>query len=1084
MRKLLSLLAVLVSFIVPAIAQTRTITGKVTDQQGSPVQFASIRIKGTKTGTTADADGNFVIKAAIGQTLILSGMGMTSKDVPIVNEAPLNIQVTRAQSNLTEVVVTALGIRRQPKQLGYSTAIITSKEINEASVTNLANGLSAKIAGVDIRLEDNSVNPNIKITFRGSRSIAGDNTALIVLDGIIVPQSYLTGLNTEDIDNVTILKGPNAAALYGKDASNGVMILTTKKGKKGHLAINYKNSTMFNKVSYMPNLQNEYSPNGGEPNYIDPLTGMPLPVPFENQNFGPAYDSRDFPYTQIAIGGPDSTGKITYGPYKAYPNGRKDFFRTGVLEQNDLSVSDANSWGSFFVSGQHVVNNGVVYNDKSTRNTGRFNGTLKFGNFSAAGGVGYSHTDVNQAGLGYSGGTQYRPVYWSVINQPPNIDLKTVKNVDGSYIDGPSGYINQYYTNPWYQVFHSRTIQKTNFLTSNLQLDYKFTPWLAVTVRGGYNKTTRNAPSQIDAYTYSTTAQGDPWGAGGTVVAAPTLPLQLELVKIDFDDNNNDAFVTVRRKVSLFDVTLVAGGNYRQQTSHGYWYSNQATSTLAVPNSITKVTNTDGSAYANYHYKSNSQSVYGDLTVGYDNWAFLHASYRNDWLSILSPQTRRFSYEGADVSLVLSDKFPSLVSDKGLSYLKIRGGYSITGNISIPNTTNLGFLAGGTTLGLSMPTFGAYGIYPGVTVGSGYPYGSLNGYSLSYNSVQPLLKPERDASTEVGFELGLLKDRIRIEASYYAIGVTNQTVNSQVSGATGTSTLLLNTGKIQDNGYEFDLKLTPLLALGKFSWNIGANLSLVNNKVIYLKKGDTSTTKLILASSGSTYNIDAVPGKDYLSLYVQDWNRDPEGRVIVDGKTGLPSTNSSLVYAGNTNYKYRLGLTSGMTYKGFSLNAVFDYRGGAKMFNSMGQALDFAGISATSGQNRQHFIVPNSVIYDGTKYVPNTSVPTTGTAAQWWSTTYNAIGTPYVVSAAFWKLRELSLGYDIPVTALGLQKVVRRINFSLIAQNLFMWRPKTNQWTDPEFSTSANANANAVGVASEYVTPPLRSFGFSLNVNF
>jgi len=1084
MRKLLTLLTALVLSTVLAMAQPRPVTGKLTDQQGQPVQYGSVRIKGTKTGTTADANGNFTIRVANGQTLVFSGAGLTTKEIVVTDAMPATIQIVRTESNMTEVVVTALGVKRQPKQLGYSTAVVTAKDLNDASVNNVVSGLSGKVSGLDIRLADNSVNPNIQVTLRGDRSIAGNNQALVVVDGIIVDQSYLATMNPEDVESATILKGASGAALYGKDASNGVLIITTKKGRKG-LNIAYKNSTMWNRVSYMPALQNEYSPNGGEPNYIDPLTQFPLPVPFENQNFGPAYNSKDFPYTRIAIGGPDSAGNYVYGPYKAYPNGRKDFFQTGLNEQNDLSVGGANKWGSFYVSGQHASNQGIVYHDKSIRDAARFNGTLKFGNLSVAAGGSYGHLNIDQAGLVYGGGTQYRPVYWSVINQPPNIDLKTVKNVDGNYFDGPSGYVNQYYTNPWYQVFHSRAQQHTNTYTSNLQLDYQFTEWLRLTARSGYNKTSSNDPSHIDAYTYSDIAATDPWGAGGTAVTAPTMPYQSEIIKVSFDDWNSDGFLTGKKKYGDFDFTLLAGLNYRRQTSHGYWYSNQATATLAVPNVTTKVTNADGSAYANFNYKVFQQSAYGDLTVGYQSWLFLHGEFRNDWFSILYPQTRSFRYGGVDASAVLTDKFPSLVSDNGLSFLKIRASYSITGNVSIPNQARIGFLAN-QSYGVVLPTYGAYGIYPTVTPGTGFPYSGLSGYTLGYNSVQPNLMPETDHSAEVGFQAGFWKNRIDIEASYYAIGVYNQTVTSSVSGATGISQVLLNTGKVQDNGLELDLKLTPFLRFGKFNWNLGANFSWVNDKVVYLTKGDTSSSsKLVIAGSGSTtYNIDAVPGKQYLSIFVSDWIRDAQGRIIVNGTTGMPTANPNLVYAGNNQYRERLGLSSNMTYQHFGLNVVFDYRGGAKTVNTVGQALDFAGISSTSAENRSHFIIPNSVVIVNGKSVPNTTIPTSGTAAQFWSTTYNGIGAPYVVNAAFWKLREVSLTYDFPMSAFGNQKVVKGLTVALIGQNLLMFRPGTNKWTDPEFSSSINTNGNAVGVANEYLTPPLRSFGFSVSAKF
>ncbi|HXB08817.1 MAG TPA: hypothetical protein VNW04_16940, partial [Puia sp.] len=437
-------------------------------------------------------------------------------------------------------------------------------------------------------------------------------------------------------------------------------------------------------------------------------------------------------------------------------------------------------------------------------------------------------------------------------------------------------------------------------------------------------------------------------------------------------------------------------------------------------------------------------------------------------------------------SAVLTDKFPNLVSENGLSFLKLRASYSITGNVSLPSSNRIGYLAN-QSYGVVLPTFGAYGIYPGVSVGTGFPYQQLGGYSLSYNSVQPNLQPETDHSAEVGFQAGFWHNRIDLEVSYYAIGVFNQTVTSSVSGSTGLNSVLLNTGKVQDNGLEADLKLTPFLRFGKFNWNIGVNFSWLNDKVVYLTKGDTSSSsKLVIAGAGSTtYNIDAVPGKQYLSIYVSDWIRDPQGHIVVNGTTGMPTANPNLVYAGNNQYRERLGLSSNMTYGHFGLNVVFDYRGGAKMVSTVGQALDFAGISGTSAENRSHFIIPGSVIETSPgHYTANTNTPTSGTAAQFWSTTYNGIGAPYVVNAAFWKLREASLTYDFPMAMFGTQKVVKGLTVAVIGQNLLMFRPSTNKFTDPEFSSSINTNGNAAGVANEYLTPPVRSFGFSVSAKF
>jgi TonB-linked SusC/RagA family outer membrane protein len=1098
MRRIKLMLALLVLCSALAYAQTQTVSGTVRDVQGNPIPFATITQAGTRNATVADANGLFSIKVPANARLTITASGFQSQTISASNAS--TVTMAAAQQQMQEVVVTtALGVKRQAKQLGYSTATINNQELTQARVTNVATGLAAKVSGVDIRLTDNSVNPQVKITFRGSRSITGNNTALVIVDGNPVDPAYVAALNPDDIESVNILKGPNAAALYGKEASNGVMILTTRHGAKGSpFTVNYKQTIMAEQVSYMPKLQTEYSSSGGEGggfnnpsrnggcvgcvSYIDPLTGTLLPVPFENQNFGTPYNSKDFPYSQIAIGGPDTAGNILYGPFQAYKNGRKDFFQTGLTEQNDLSVSKGGRLGSFFISGQNVINKGVIYRDKYVRNTITGNGTLTLGRLTATGGVTYSAQNINQAGLSYTGANQYRPVYWNVINQPPQINLSDFKDVNSNYYASFQGFINAYYPNPWVQLYNSRIKQTNHNIITNLQLDYKVLDWLTFRVRGGYNKRSRDIPSYIDSssfpiYKYGVFANSptrDPWAGGNVASSNPKLPYQFEEVKTSFEDYNTDAFLLIRKKVSQFDITFIPGVNYRVQNSHGYWFSNQATGTMSVPSGFTKVTNSDGSAYENLSYKYRSQSAYGDLTIGFENWAFLHGSFRNDWISTLFPQTRSFNYYGVDASLVLSDKIAAIRNSGTLSFLKVRGGYAITGNVNLGGSAGLGYLGGG-----SIPNFGAYSIYPTAAVGSGFPYGSVNGYSLSNTNVQTGLKPEKDASAEIGFEIGFMHDRIHLDAAAYNTIASDQTLPLQTSAASGITTFTLNAGKMRSRGYELDLRLTPFLHFGDFRWNVGVNFSQLDNKVISLIPGN-DTLQLY---GTATYSINAIVGQPYPFLLAKDFTRDPQGRIIVDANTGMPSQNTHFVAAGNTDYKYRFGFNSNMNFKRFSFNMVWDYRGGAKIMNAVGQALDFSGISATSAENRQHFIIPNSVVDDGTgKYVPNTNIPTSGSSATWWSTVYNGIGTPYIVSAAFWKLRELSLGYDIPISKSGSLRVIKRATVSIVGQNLLMFRPSTNQWTDPEFSL--NGISNAVGATNEYQTPPTRRYGFALNVTF
>jgi hypothetical protein len=274
-----------------------------------------------------------------------------------------------------------------------------------------------------------------------------------------------------------------------------------------------------------------------------------------------------------------------------------------------------------------------------------------------------------------------------------------------------------------------------------------------------------------------------------------------------------------------------------------------------------------------------------------------------------------------------------------------------------------------------------------------------------------------------------------------------------------------------------------LIKAGKFKFDLASNFSYQNSKVVNIEGGKEVLDQINFGTVvvGGIY---AIAGKHYPELLVTDFNRDPAGQIIVNGTTGLPSLNPNPVDVGNTNYKYFFGLSPTFSYKGLSLRAVFDYRGGAVIMNEEGNAMDFAGISASDAENRQAFIIPNSVIQNGNKFIANTNVPITSgygglpVSIYWWANFYNQIGRPYVTSAAFWKLRELALSYDIPKAAFGSQKILRGLSFSLIGRNLFMWRPKTNQWSDPEFST--NATGNAVGYTTEFQTPPTRIISASI----
>jgi TonB-linked SusC/RagA family outer membrane protein len=1098
MRKLLLLLCWCGGLLV-AHAQTRDVTGKITDNTGAAVPYATVQVKGGHATVVADAEGNFTIKAAQGDVLVISSSGITKKEMTVGSSTKgLNIPVTRISESLSEVVVTtALGIKRQARELGYATAQIKASELNQAAVINPATGLAAKVSGVDIRLADNGVNPQVKVTFRGNRSIEGNNEALIVVDGVPVDQSYLPNVNPNDIEDVTILKGANAAALYGMAASNGVMLITTKKGR-GHFSLTYQNTVSFESISYFPSLQNEYSGYGGEPfgsstnpatggviYFINPLTGSSNTVPFENENYGSAYTSLDFTQDSIPFG-ETANQQWIYTPYRDVPNGRKDFFQTGIGDQNSLSGGLSNKWGGLFFSGDHSTKQGVVPYDTYQRNGGRVNLNGNFGRFTVGAGVSYYNIATSIAGNSYD---QNRPVFWNVMNQLPSTNLKDIKDIN--LFQNNQGFGNAYFPNPWEQVFNARSKTSTDQLLSSLTLSYKLNSWLAATVRSGYSRTSEHAPAYIDSIVFPAWlgANNGPWGDDNLANYPGNVGTQKENIHDHYSDENTDLFLSGSKKAGDFKFSAVVGGNYRVRSSYGYWYSNQVNSgpvagENVIPSGPTKVSNLqDGSAYATFQYKRYDQSVYADATIGYDAWVFLHGSFRNDWTSILDPQDRSFSYPSVDLSAVLSDKLEFLKNSETISFLKVRVGYAGTGNVSLDGYENMGVMgniAGGTNLGshsVAMPNFGAYGIYPTAQVVQGFPFGNHDGYTQNATLVQNHLHPEKTASEEVGFQLGLLKNRINLEVNYYDQQSSNQTIPLQASTASGITSYITNAGKINNYGMEVDLSLNPLIRLRNFHFDLSGNFSYQNSKVVNIAGGSAELDQMNFGTSvlGGIY---AIAGKSYPQILATDFFRDPKGQLIVNPSTGLPSQNPNPIDAGSANYKYFLGLSPSFSYKNLTLRAVFDYRGGAKILNEEANALDFAGISASDGANRQAFVIPNSVIQTGPKsFAPNKNVPITSsggypTGLYWWADVYSQEGMPYVTSADFWKLREVALTYALPMQWFGKQDVLKKLDVSLIGRNLFMWRPGTNKWSDPEFST--NANGNAVGYSTEYQTPPTR----------
>jgi TonB-dependent SusC/RagA subfamily outer membrane receptor len=1024
--KKLFLLIVLFVFIsgYTLLAQTIVITGTVTSsvQGEGAIPGVTITVKGTTIGTITDVNGKFSLTAPQNATtLVFSYIGMKRQEVEIGGRKVFDVIMEPDLLGLNEVVVTAFGIKRQAKELGVATAQVSDKQLTQAGVSNVVNGLTGKVSGLQINTVNNGINPDTKITLRGNRHFLASNQALIVLDGVPVSADFLNSINPNDIGSVNVLKGASAAALYGNDASNGVLVISTRKGSGDKPVIKISNTTTFESVSYMPKLQNRFGSGSGEdtinslPEYTfwigrdrntDPYTS------YENQSFGPEFNGQ-----MVVLGGRLVDGSYQMVPYSAVPNGKKKFFQTGISLQNDVSYSVGDDKNSFYLSAQDVNTTGTIPKDKNRRTGVRMAGARTTGIFHAEYTLSFTQTNTNVSGGEYF---QQRPVYWNVLNTPAQIDLTNYKDVDNGKFANHNGYFNGYYPNPYWQLNHSRDIRRKEDVLGSALISLSPAPWIDISYRAGLTYTSLSQNTYRDPVVYNTFMQGDPWQAGAMGGGSP-------FVGVSSDGINNK---------------FILNGDLLVQLNH-------INNRLGEPGVGEGV------------YNRNSIGVFADLTLGYKEFAYLHASARNDWDSRLTKANRSFFYPGVDASVILSEAIPVLKDNSFLSFAKIRGSWSKTGQISLDNWY------------ATLPSFGQ---------ATGFPFGSTAGFSLSTALSNPLLKPELTREVEGGVELSFIRNRIHLEVNMYQSNTKNQTIQANLSLATGYGSAFINGGELKTNGLETAFKLTPVFSLGDFDWNLAVNYTFQTSEVLSIIPGLDE-----LFINNVSY---AIVGQQFPSLKVSDVKRDPQGHIIVDATTGYPIKDPALTNYGHGNPNHILSLVNTLNFKGLNLSVVAEYRTGNIILNQVGSQLDFTGTTWHTAQNgRQNFVIPHSVYQSGTAtdgnpiYTTNTSIITKNASRLFWvSSDYTAVQSTYISSAAFWKLREISLSYDVPVKNV-MNGAIKGLQVGVVGRNLIMLRPKTNIWTDPEFNAQGG-NSNAVGFTDYNQTPPSRIYGFSVKLTF
>jgi len=1039
MNRLKFLLTIVTAFfITSAFSQQRTITGQILfEGTKAPVTGATITIKGSRKATTSTDDGKFSIAAPVGNvTLVVSYVGYENKDV-LVNASSDDISITLNASSqrLNEVVVTALGIARQSKTLVYATQSVKTAEITGVrDPNNMLNSLTGKVANAVITQGSGGPGSGARIVLRGNRSIQGSNNALIVVDGVPIDNSTYSAagsdfgsvqgsdgasnINPDDIASVTILRGASAAALYGSQAGNGVIVITTKKGSKDKMTVSVNSGAVFESPFALPKVQNAYGQGSG--GNIDSAAGASWGAKMTGQTFT------------------NFLGKSA--SYSAQPDNIKDFFNTGLSLNNSISVSGGSEKAQTYLSYTNKDVQGII-----PRNTLlSHNIDLRISNqiskrFSTDAKVTYINEQIKDKPRT---GEENAPVI-DILSIPRNMPLSDAKQYQFiNNVGVPSAYANYPSTNtgiyqdPYWMIYNTALNQTRNRVMGFLSAKYMITNWLSFTGRVNVDKTFDDLTSQYDQ---STTL----WAHTGGYYQQQNIVTTQKWLDGIFEGNNN---ITNNLKINYH-----AGVIYQDSKS------DQLTNTadgLNVTNKFSLNYASNPSIFS-YGDEVQTQAVFGQANIAYKDAIFLDASLRNDWDSRLaSPYA--FQYYSVGGSAILSDLMALPTS---ISFLKASLSYAEVGN--------------GGQFGLLNSSYG-------------YGQGAGNGF-LSRSTTLPFpgLKPEIVKNLEAGVEARFVNDRLGFTITYYKSNSFNQLLRIPLPTATGYNTKYINAGNIQNQGLELVLNATPVKTQD-FNWDMALNFALNRNKVIKL----SPDAKVVYLSGG--FGRSATPqvaeGGSYGDMVGFQWVKNSKGQHEVDS-LGRPVTANGIGnpqgLIGNFNPKETMGFTNTFRYKAFSLRVLMDGRIGGVIVDGTEMNLAFSGIPDVTSKYREGGLNLNGVNANGT------AVSTTINAQTFWQTVSNQrYGTAefFTYNATNFRVRELSLGYEIPLHSTA---IIKAAKISAVARNVFwLYRGesildipgigKRKMTFDPDMSLG---NGNFQGI-SYGTLPATRSYGLNLQLTF
>lgn len=1023
------------ALITSAFAQF-SVRGTVSDTEGAPVMGATVLEKGTTNGTITDLNGKYSLQVKNSSAVLtFSYVGMTTLEIPVAGKAQVNVTLSTSAVAIDEVVVTALGISREKKTLGYALQEIKGESLLEARETNIANALSGKVTGLQVIRSSNGPAGSSKLVLRGYSSLTGDNQPLIVVDGIPVENftgasnndywnpstdmgNGLSDINPEDIESMSVLKGASAAALYGSRAGNGVILITTKSGKKREgLGVTLSSSIGFEQILTTPEMQSSFG-----------------------QGADGIFDNRS-----SSSWGPQITGQSvtkwdgSASTLQAF-NNVQNFFKTGLNLNNNVSFQQQINNTSIYTSLTRTDDQSMIPGAKLTRTNLMTRALAKLGQsqkWTLDTKVQYIQSKAHNRPLsGHNSSNSFRTMYLLPVSMDIR-DFATPVNDLGTMVwYGGGQQVNPY----WSELYNLNDDSRDRFIFYG-SLRYDISDWLKAEVKGGADMYTNNTESKQYG--------GSPLGATG----------RYSMGKNTFAETNYSALITAQKDNLFGKIGGMAtiGGNLMKQLSSGI---SGSSGELEVPNLFSLNNGKNNPSVGESFSTKKINSVYGMLQLNYDGYLFLEGTFRNDWSSSLAAENRSYFYPSVNASWVITDMLNKMDKQTNwLSYGKVRASYAMVGN--------------------DLPPYQLYNTYWIGKDPLGNTTAGLGNTLYDKNVLSELIK-----SLEFGADIRFFNNRLGFDFTWYKSNATRQLINLPMDPLSGFSSKKINAGNIQNKGIELTVNASIIEpAKQSFGWDIQVNYSKNNNTIeelyddidVYALGGFDNLQ--ILAHVGGEYG--EIWGTTYKR--VEDKNSPYFGKMILTAD-GLPQGNTEKKKIGSQVPDALVGVTNTFSYKGLALSFLIDGRFGGEMFSTTNQAMQAAGTAAvTAPGGVRNDMTLDGVIASGTDFIPNTKSITT---QQYWATVTGAtgnlgIGEANIYDATNIRLRTLQLTYDLPSKLLA-NTILQRVKVGFSANNLWLISSHMNG-VDPESTFATGTNA----VGFENTAPPTsRTYLFNITLGF